>query len=514
MIGIIIDPLFVTETASAALGLVNQHLGKRPVSAVIYSHSHTDHFGGVRGVVSEEAGVPIYAPAHFMEEAASELVIAGNLVMRRAGFQMGTNLEAGPQGAAGSGILNATQSKGTVSLLPVTESIGSTGEKRIIDGVIFEFQMVPETEAPSEMNFFLPESKTFYIAEFATCTMHNVQTPRGALTRDANRWASFLTEAVELYGKRVERLAQGHCWPRFGNEVINRYLSLQRDNYKFIHDQAVRHFNMGDTPSEAAINIKRPAALTDQWSNRDYYGTLKHNVKGVYQRYVGWWDGIPAHLDALPTEELSGRYVKAMGGARSVLRQARAAMEEGEYRWSAQILNDLVFSEPDNDQAKALLADSYEQLGYQTESGIWRNYYLSGAAELRGAEPAAVGIESPDMIAAIPVQAFLDLLSTRLDPRAVADRHMSIALTFKDTQSDALLTLRNGVLVSQIGKQAAEPTVSVSGEKMLLMALFVAKRPIAQLEAAGLDISGDRSALKDLLAALKAPPRDYPVVTP
>ncbi|MET0985428.1 MAG: alkyl sulfatase dimerization domain-containing protein, partial [Steroidobacteraceae bacterium] len=394
---IVIDPLMTTETAGAALALVTEQLGQRPVSGVIYTHSHPDHFGGVRAVITPGAQPPIIAPDRLVEESVAENVLAGNAMNRRSAYQFGASLEPGPQGFVSGGIVGDAAKNGTVTLVPPTDYIKRTGETRVIDGVRIEFQMVPETEAPSEMNLFLPDARTLYISEIATCTMHNVQTPRGALVRDTNRWAGYITEMIELYGERTDALATGHCWPRFGNQEIKQYLALQRDNYKFIHDQTLRLLNTGQTPTEIAENLQRPPALANEWSNRGYYGTVRHNAKGVYQRYIGWWSGIPAEFDMYPQAEQGRRYVAAMGGADKVISLAQKAQEDGDYRWSAQLLNHVVFSDASNGSARSLLADAYEQLGYQAESAIWRNIYLVGAAELRGAKPNKITTSSPDM---------------------------------------------------------------------------------------------------------------------
>ncbi len=512
---IVIDPLMSTETAGAAMALVNEYLGKRPISAVIYGHSHPDHFGGVRALFAPGDSLPpIIAPDAMVKEAGSEFVIAGNAESRRAAFQFGVGLKPGPQGYVGAGIVVASAKGSTVTLIQPTDSIKTTGETRDIDGVRFEFQMVPETEAPSEMNFYLPEQRTLYVSEDTTCTMHNVQTPRGALVRDANKWAGYITEQIGLYGDKVESLVTGHCWPRFGNAAIKNYLGLQRDNYKFIHDQTVRLLNKGETPTEIAEELKRPDAIANEWSNRGYYGTVRHNAKGVYQRYIGWWDGIPAHLNLYPPIEQGKRYVKAMGGAGNVIREAKAAMGKGDYRWSAELLNHLVFADPSNIKAKALLADSYEQMGYQTESAIWRNIYLVGANELRGVAAVKLSMASPDMVTAMPTESFLDLIATRLNPEKIGDRTMTLVIDDSDAADHSLLSLKNSVLVPEIGKSITVPTASVSGNRMQLVGLFVAKMPLEKLEAAGLKVTGDRAALAALLAAIEPPPADYPIVTP
>ncbi len=511
---IVVDPLMTAETATVAINLVNEQLGKRPVSAIIYGHSHPDHFGGVRALITPGTNPAIIAPEKLVTEAVAENVIAGNAMSRRASYQFGMEVTPGPLGYVTGGIVEASAIGGTVTLVPPTDSIRSTGETREIDGVKFEFQMVPETEAPSEMNLYLPEQRTLYVSEDTTCTMHNVQTPRGALVRDANKWAGYVTEQIALYGDKVESLVTGHCWPRFGNAVIKNYLGLQRDNYKFIHDQTVRRMNNGETPLEIAEELKLPPAIANEWSNRGYYGTVRHNAKGVYQRYIGWWDGIPAHLNLYPPVEQGKRYVRAMGGANAVIREAKSAMGKGDYRWSADILNHLVFADPANKKAKALLADSYEQMGYQAESAVWRNYYLTGAGELRGTTPMHMALASPDLIGAMPVQSFLDLISTRLNPDKIGDRKMTLLMEDTDAGVRSLLSLQNAVLVSEVGKSIDAPTVSVSGNRKLLMGLFVAKQPLEKMESAGLKVSGDRDAFAALLAAIERPPTDFAIIAP
>ena len=512
---VIIDPLWSKETAAAAIKLVNEQLGTRPVTGVIYSHSHPDHFGGVRGIVDSNAPPPIFAPEHFMQETSSEWVMVGNATGRRAAYHIGALVPLGPQDSVGTG-LSGTVSTGAITLIAPSDSIKQTGETRDIDGVKIEFQMVPDTEAPSEMNLYLPDYRTFFIAEIATCTMHNIQTPRGALVRDALRWAGFLTEALTLYGERSDNIISGHCWPRFGNDVVKNYLALQRDNYKFIHDQTVRMMNMGETPTEIAEQLKPPPAITNEWSNHGYYGTYRHNAKGVYQRYIGWWDGNPAHLNMYPPVEQGKRYVAAMGGAKNVIRVANEAMKTGDYRWSAELLNHLVFADPNNKTAKDLLADSYEQMGYQAESAVWRNYYISGAAELRQGilHRVFMGKPHPDLINAMPTASFLDMVATRLNPTKIGDRALTIALAVTDRNEHYVLSLKNAVLVSEADKSVAAPTVTLSGNRPLLMGLFVAKAPLEKMEAAGLKVGGDRAALTALLDAIETPPPDYPIVTP
>jgi len=308
----------------------------------------------------------------------------------------------------------------------------------------------------------------------------------------------------------------GHCWPRFGNEAVKTHLRLQRDSYKFIHDQTVRLMNNGETPTEIAEEMKMPSAISNEWSTHGYYGTVKHNAKGVYQRYVGWWDGIPAHLNLYPPVEQGKRYLAAMGGARSVIREAKKAMDKGDYRWSAEILNHAVFAEPGNRQAKALLADSYEQMGYQAESAVWRNIYLTGALELRNGVSPRVFQKAPpsDLLHAMPTASFLNLLATRLNPAKIGDRTMTMVIETMDTKETSLVGVRNAVLVGEIGKSISAPNITVSGTKKMLMRLFLGKMPLDKLEADGLQVRGDRAALLELQDAIEAPLTDYPIVTP
>ena len=511
---IIIDPLMTAETASVALALLNEHVGKRPVSGVIYTHSHPDHFGGVRGVVDTANLPPIIAPAKIIEEAVAENLIAGTAMGRRQTYQFGVGLNPSPTERVGGGIV-IDAAKAAVTLINPTDYINKTGEQRVIDGVTLEFQMVPETEAPSEMNIFIPGSRTMFISEIATCTMHNVQTPRGALVRDTLKWAGYLTEILDRYGNNSDALVTGHCWPRFGNAAVKKYIGLQRDNYKFIHDQTVRLMNMGETPLEIAEQLTLPKAISDQWSNHGYYGTVKHNAKGVFQRYIGWWDGIPAHLNLYPPVEQGKRYVNAMGGASGVMKTANAAFASGDYRWSAEALNHLVFADPANKKAKALLADSYEQMGYQAESAVWRNIYLMGAAELRGRATVRMIMSSPDFVAAMPTGSLLDMLATRLNPETIGTRSMTMNIEVTDRHDGrALVSINNAVWVSEMGKANANPTVSIKGTQLQVSKLFLMKLPLDKVETDGLQVSGDREALQALQAAIETPTGDYHIVTP
>lgn len=514
---ILIDPLTTKEAAAAALELVNQQLGARPVAAVIYSHSHGDHYGGARGVIDDAAAksgkVAVIAPEHFVEEAASENVLAGPAMGRRANYQFGAGLKPGPQGQMGSGIGKAI-SGGAITLVTPTDLIHKTGETRVIDGVTLEFQMVPETEAPAEMNVYVPAAKTFLAAEIATCTLHNILTPRGAKVRDALAWSNYLNEAVNLYANRSDAIMSSHCWPRFGQGEVKSWLEGHRDNYRYLHDQTVRLMNQGLTQSEIAEAIKAPPAISDQWFNKGYYGTYSHNSKAVYQRYLGWYDGVPANLNPHPPVERAKRLIADMGGSKKVIVAAQRAMKAGDYRWSSDLLNQLVFAEPANKAARELLADSYEQQGYQAESAIWRNQFLSAANDLRnGVKPSAT-IQSPDMIAAIPTGLLLESVATRLDPAKVAGKSMAVNYVISDRSETAKVSIGNGVMINEMGAVHASPAATVRGPRQLFLAMLFLKMPLAQLEMAGLKIEGDRAAVEALQAALDPIPGAFNIVEP
>jgi alkyl sulfatase BDS1-like metallo-beta-lactamase superfamily hydrolase len=513
---IVIDPLVSRETAAAALDLVNAQLGARPISAVIYSHSHSDHFGGVRGIVAEAdvtAGkVAIIGPDHFMEETVSENVMAGGAMGRRAQFQFGTVLLPGAQGQMGSGI-GAGLSAGEITLIAPTDLIKRTGETRTIDGVPLEFQIVSGSEAPSELNVYVVSSRTFLSAEMSTCSMHNILTPRGAKVRDARAWAGYLDEAVQLYAVRSDALISSHCWPRFGQPEVARTLAAQRDNYRYLHDQTVRLMNQGETPVEIAEALTLPSALTNDWFNHGYYGAYSHNSKAIYQFYLGWYDANPANLNPHPPVERAKRMVAAMGGAKKVLALAKKAMAAGDYRWSSDLLNQLVFAEPTNPAARSMLADSYEQQGYQAESAIWRNQFLSAAQELRGgavARPSAT--QGTDMIAAVSTQMLLDSVSTRFDPVKFG-RSGSINLAIVDRKESPGIELTPSAMIGRMSARG-DAQATLTGPRRLMLGLLFLKLPLAQLEAAGLKVEGDRALVEAWLAAIDPVPGKFNIVEP
>jgi alkyl sulfatase BDS1-like metallo-beta-lactamase superfamily hydrolase len=511
---IIIDPLASAETAAAGLALARRTIGDKPVVAVIYTHSHLDHFGGVRGVVSAEqaANVEIIAPEGFMEHAVTENVIAGNAMSRRALYQFGGGLVPGPEGQMTSGIGIAV-SAGTFTLIPPTRSISRTGETLTIDGVRIEFQLTPDTEAPAEMNFFFPDLGVLCIAENATASMHNILTPRGALVRDAKAWADYLTEALRLYGDRTQIMVGSHAWPRFGGDRVRDFIASHRDAYKYLHDQTVRLMNAGYTDREIAEQVRLPEPLASRWFNHGYYGTMMHNSRAVYQRYMGWYDGNPANLDPLPPAEEGVRFVRAMGGADRVLAEGQRAFDEGDYRWAARVLNNLVFAEPDNTAARQLLARTHRQMAYQAESAIWRNIYLVAARELEQGPPArSQPTQSADLVAATPTSYILDLLAVRLNPERLGNRRYAFNLVFPERNERFAVTIQNGVLVHERDQTVEGPTIT-SQRAIFLQAM--ATQSMARAVLSGqIRIAGNRRALEGLGDVFDTPDPNFAIVTP
>jgi alkyl sulfatase BDS1-like metallo-beta-lactamase superfamily hydrolase len=514
---IVIDPLTSMETAHAALALARRTIGDLPVRAVIYTHSHVDHFGGVRGVVDPAdvaAGrVEIIAPDGFMEHAVAENVIAGNAMGRRAQYQFGAGLAPGPDGQMTSGIGIAI-SAGAFTLIPPTRTISRTGETLTIDGVRIEFQVTPDTEAPAEMNFFFPDLGVLCLSENANATMHNVLTPRGALVRDAKAWADYLTESLRLYGERTEYMVTSHAWPRFGGARIRDFIASHRDAYKYLHDQTVRLMNAGYTDREIAEQVRLPEPLASRWFNRGYYGTMMHNARAVYQRYMGWYDGNPADLNPLPPEEEATRFVRAMGGAERVLAEGQRAFDEGDYRWAARVLNQLIFAAPDNAQARTLLARTQRQMAYQAESAIWRNMYLVAAQELEnGVAQRGAGVQSADLVAATPTAYVLDLLAVRLNPERLGARRFAFNLVFPERNERFAVTIANGVLVHEAGVTLQDAPTVTSARAAFLQAM--ANGTMARAVLSGtVRISGDRRALAGLGEVFDTPDPNFAIVTP
>lgn len=517
---IIVDPLTSHETASAALALARSHLGDAPVVAVIITHSHIDHFGGVQAVTSSadiEAGrVRLIAPADFLAEASSENVLAGIAMGRRAVFMYGFGLERSPRGHVDSG-LGKQPARGSFGILPPSDIVDRTPQPMEIDGVRFVFQHVPESEAPAELTFYLPDKKAFCGAEIVSHTMHNLYTLRGAKVRDSLRWSGYIHEAMSLFAD-AEVVFASHNWPVWGNERVMEYLAGQRDTYKYIHDQTLRLANSGLTPREIAEEIVLPPALAARFANRGYYGTVKHNAKAVYQWYFGWYDGNPANLDPLPPEAEAAKYVEFMGGADAVLEKSRASFDRGEYRWAATVLNHLVFAEPENRAARELLARVYDQLGYQAESAPWRDVYLTGALELRhGKSAPAVDIAGAvDLLRYVPVHRFFDAMASRIDGQKAAEENLTVNFTFTDLGQTFVLSVQNGVLnYREVDTPLAEADASLRLTRDLWLRLAVGQLGLTDLIASDdLDIDGSRLKLISFFSLMTQPTADFAIVTP
>jgi alkyl sulfatase BDS1-like metallo-beta-lactamase superfamily hydrolase len=502
---IVIDPLISAETARAALDLYCEHRERRPVTAVIYSHSHVDHFGGVRGVIDSddvEAGrVRVISPAGFLEAAVSENVIAGNAMARRALYMFGTLLEPSPKGQVGVG-LGLTTSLGQIGLIAPTEEITHTGQRLEVDGVEFEFLLAPDTEAPAEMHWFIESERALTAAENCCHTLHNTYTLRGAPIRDPRAWSRYLNETAVRWADRADVLYGMHHWPVWGRDRVGDLLRASRDAYRYINDQTLRLANHGHTAPEIAELVQLPDGLARRWALRGYYGTVNHNVKAAYVKYLGAYDGNPANLHPLPPEEAARRYVDAVGGAERLLELGREAYERGEYRWVAELVNHLVFADPQHREARELQAGALEQLGYQAESGAWRNSYLTGAQELRHGTPDLPGarLANPDILRAMSLGMCLDYVAVRIDGPRAAEHRLAVNLELTDTGESAALELANGALSHALGHALAEPDASVRMTRATLDRLVAAEAAVADAVAAGeIQADPDASALEQLL---------------
>ncbi|WP_022723512.1 alkyl/aryl-sulfatase [Rhodopseudomonas sp. B29] len=515
---IVVDTLTSIEGARAALQLYYQHRGEKPVTAVIFTHTHTDHWGGARGVLDDEAlarSVPLVAPDLFMEHAVSENIIAGPAMLRRAMYQFGPLLAKGPRGQIDCG-LGKSMAAGSVALLRPTDLIKATGDKRTIDGVEFEFQMAPNSEAPAEMHFYIPRYKLLNLAENCTHNFHNLLPFRGADVRDALAWSKYLGEALQLWGGKAEAMCGQHHWPVWGTERIDTMIRQQRDLYKFAHDQTLRLMNHGLTATEIAETIQLPKSLDGAWHARGYYGHIRHNVKAIYQKYLGWYDANPANLDPLPPVDAGKKYVEYMGGAAALLTKARADFDRGEFRFIAQALSHLVFAEPDNQDARHLLADTFEQLGYQSESATWRNAYLFGTQELRHGMPQ-VPARSPmakDTLAALATSQIWDVLGVRLNGPKAEGKRIVLNWSFTDTAEDFTLNLENSALTYVSG-------LSGSADAAFTLPRTVLDEVIAKLTsfpeavmAGRIKVSGNAMKLAELMALMDEFPRMFEIVEP
>lgn len=485
---IVFDPLMGVECSAAAMQLVNDNLGKRPVKAVIISHSHVDHYGGIAGVISNEDAadanlpiteqlaskkIPIIVPEGFEKHAVEENVYAGKAMGRRANYQYGVMLDPSEKGKLSIGI-GMGQSTGTGSYISPTYEIKSTGEILVIDGIEMEFQLTPGTEAPAEMNTWFPQFKALWVAENCTGTLHNLYTLRGAQIRDGSAWAKYIMETISLYGKEAEVTFQSHNWPHWGNETVNKYLMDNASIYQFINDQTLTYINQGYTADEISNMIKLPEELEKVWYTRQYYGTLKHNSQAVYQKYMGWYDANPVHLDPLEPTESARKWVEYLGDTDEVLRKAKADFDKGEYRWVAEVTNVLVYADPENRAARLLCADALEQLGYQSESGIWRNAYLSASLELRKGNQTGNVLQAKGgaMIQKMTPEMIFRYMGIILDKYAVEKENIVLNITVSDLNEKYVLNFRNGVLLVQNGTLSANADVSVTCPRAVLLYLL------------------------------------------
>lgn len=504
----VVDPLISEETAKAALDLYYKHRPQKPVVAVIYTHSHVDHYGGVKGVVSEAdvlAGkVRIIAPERFTEEAVSENVMAGNAMNRRASYMYGPLLPKNAQGQVSSG-LGQTTSSGVTTLILPTEFVSKTGQKLSIDGLTYECLMAPGSEAPAEFHFYIPEFKALCTAENSVHTMHNLYTLRGAKTRDSRKWSGYLTETLDMWGDKAETLFAPHHWPTWGNAEIVEHIKKYRDTFKYIHDQTLRLANHGYTMIEIGEMIELPPSLASNWASRGYYGSLNHNAKSVYNFYLGWFDANPATLNALPPVDASKNYVEFMGGAKAVLAKAKPRFEQGDYRWVAQVVNHVVLADPTNQAARELQADALEQLGYQTENGTWRNFYLQGAKELRGGVlrlPVA-NTSSADTVRAMSLDMFFDYLGVRLNGPKANGKKATINFEFPDTKQKYVITLENSVLHYTPNKQAKDADCTVTLDRATLNNIILGNAKLPETITTGaVKLAGNPKALQEMLTTL------------
>ena len=501
----VVDPLVSAETAKVGMELYFKQRGKKPVVAVIYTHSHVDHYGGVRGVVDEadvKAGkVKIYAPAGFMESAVAENIMAGNVMSRRASYMYGNLLKPDAKGQVGAG-LGTTTSAGTVTLIAPTDYVTKTGETRVIDGLTYDFMMAPGSEAPAEMLWFIEEKKVIQTAEDVTHTLHNTYSLRGAKIREPLPWSKYLNQALTLWGDKAEIIMAQHHWPTWGNENVKQLIKSQRDLYRYINDQTLRMANEGYTRDEIAAKFTLPPSLANTWANRGYYGSLSHNVKATYVLYLGWFDGNPATLDELPPVEAAKKYVDYMGGADNILKKAQEDFAQGHYRWVAQVVSKVVFADPDNKAARDLEADALEQLGYQAESGPWRNFYLTGAQELRNGvvKLPTPNTASPDTVRAMTPEMFFDYLALHINGEKAASAKSVLNIDLGAQGGKYKLELENGVLNHTADAEAKDADATVTLSRDTLNKIILKEETLQQAQDKGeVKISGKPEKLHELL---------------
>jgi alkyl sulfatase BDS1-like metallo-beta-lactamase superfamily hydrolase len=515
---IVVDPLTSNESAAAAHALARKHLGADPVVAVIFTHSHSDHFAGVKSVLPNGSveGVRVIAPARFVEEVTSESILAGTAMSRRATYQFGFSLPYDARGYVDTG-LGKQPLSGTSSFAVPTEEIDHTGQTLLVDGVEIVFQYAPDSEAVAELAFYLPAAKAYCGAEIVNRTMHNLYTLRGTKARDARKWSGYIDDAIQRFPE-AEVVFNSHHWPAFGKERVREYLKGQRDTYRFIHDQTLRLMNQGLTPREISEQLELPTSLAATFANRGYYGTLRHNVKAVYDFYLGWYDANPANLNPLPPVDLAQKYVEAIGGAEAAKDKARAAIAAGEYRWAATLLDHVVFADDSDAEAKQLLAGAYDQLGYQAESGVWRSVYLSGANELRHgvAEQPITPASASAILEQIPLKLFFTAMATRLNGPEAAEREpLTLNFVFSDVGETHVLNVENGVL--HHWQRAADPDAAATMKitRALFLQLVTGRAGAKELLlSSDVDIDGSRVELLAFFSLIEPVNGNFAIVTP
>ena len=515
---IVIDPLICKETAAAAFALYQEHRGPRAVVAMIYTHSHIDHFGGVKGVISQDDAdsgrVPVIAPEGFMEHAIVENIFAGTAMTRRAGYMYGAAVEKGPAGQIGAG-LGQTTSTGEATLIVPTIDITTTGQELTIDGVRIVFQVTPGTEAPAEMNFYFPDFHALCAAENASHTLHNILTLRGAVVRDSHAWAHYLTETIDLWGDDLDVVFASHHWPTWDRPRAVEYLAMQRDMYLYLHDQTLRLINQGYVGAEIAEILQMPPALEAAWHTHGYYGSVSHNVKAVYQRYLGWYEGNPARLWPHPPVEAATRYVAAMGGLDAAVTVAQRAYDDGDYRWAGQVLDHILFADATHAAARALQADTFEQLGFGAENGTWRSSFLAGAQELRHGQFGTPVSASADLLRALTVAQVFDSIAIRIDGPRAWDQHIVISWVITDDDVTFVTELRNGALNHRTVDAPLPGTTTFTLSRPTLIGLITATVDLAAaIDQGTVTVAGNPGDLGLLVSLLAPVDPDFAIVTP